>query len=935
MNAGKLAIGLTIALAGAAVSAAEMPSPEEAFEKALLVRDNPQSADKEMTAAWETICGQARTGYGAWGTIWMHEYRDNWSDEKVARYKAEFVKSLDVFRKRFPKRAYIHECAGWYWLQHGETSGDPADYDRALDGFRAAIAVSSATSGDIHRYAGLLWGEANALYAKGDVKGTLEKLREFQEKNLKIAWVRRFMRPYPALVSDAITVLTQDPLDALKLPHSVDARAFPHPQECAYEEAFVPVPSLRLKLRGIAADDPRLRLLKVKYARYGIALEDGAEYALEIEVDPATKAFADLRDPAVFAKVKAKKREGAKGEDKSPDAFCDFMENEAYVLTVAEKGAKIVAKTKQGALWGLVSLIQMTDREKKAIRRARLRDWPDVEKRGYLGGYWPSCLEYTLFQKMNSAAPQHHPCDDDNFEPLSWKMESELGHQFHDFGLELFMGMHWMTMSPGMPLAHPRTLPYHTSLCRRYAKEHIGVYFPLDDSRFPLPEADLKKFGSAAAIDGKHQSAIYHAVIKDHPDWRMIVCPPFYWGPVGRSNMYPEARDPYLEQWRKDLDPAIESYWTGPMVKSYGIGMGDADWALKSYGRRPYLFQNAMGLHNLYDYTLDQTDWPSLYAKDVLSKGLRGYHLNGHMPMCCAQVGTLADALWNLGGYRMRRSAEMSAAQLMGPGMFAILARAWDSLVYFDVYPYGQVNDRVLAEDPDETRRRIDDIDSAWNDAQEYAKKEGVPIYGAWGQGRTWAHQIAKEILNPPDFRKKYAAQLKDCEAVALYETKYDVKHRGDTYLSPADLDGGIIGLLKSNPNGKAEKGRLCRQLDGKNGSERKSRLTGRFGCESFPPMVDHYTMCVCGNENAPESSLRLEVNGKTVFDGKVKFPGGKSFKCAKIKIPAKALKRSNVFTLVNTGAYGSKDIRASLPLKIAYIVVLTGEEPQASMDDI
>jgi len=919
----------------ASVSALAAVPPEEAFEEALKVRDNPASTDAQMAKAWETICGQARTGYGAWGTVWWHEYREGWSDEKVARYKAEFAKSLDVFRRRFPKKAYIHECAGWYWLQHGEGSGDPTDYDRALEGFRAAIAVSSATSGDIHRYAGLLWGEANALYAKGDVKGALEALRGFQAKDLKIAWVRRFMRQYPSLVSNAIAVLTQDPLDGLRLPHSVDARAFPHPQECAYEEAFAAVPALRLTLKGIAADDPRLRLLKVKYARYGIAFDDKAPFGLTVEVDPATKAFADLRDPAVFAKVKAKKREGATGEDKSPDAFCDYMEDEAYVLDVTEKGAKIVAKTKQGALWGIVSLVQMTDRAKKAVRRAHLRDWPDVARRGYLGATWANCLEYTLFQKMNTASPQTHPCEDDNFEPLSWKMESELGRQFHEFGLELFMGMAWMTKSPGLPLAYPRTLPYHVSVCRRYAKEHIGIYYPLDDARFPLPEVDLKKFGSGAAIDGKHQTAVYRAVVKDFPDWRMIVCAPFYWGPVGRSDMYPEQRDPYLEQWRKDLDPAIEVYWTGQMVKSYGIGMDHADWALKSYGRRPYLFQNAMGLHNLYDYTLDQTDWPSLYAKDVLDKGLRGYHLNCFMPMCGAQVGTLADALWNLGGYRMRRSAEMSAAQLMGPGMFAILGRAWDSLVYYDAYPYGKVDDRVLAEDPDETRRRMDDIDSAWNDAQEYARKEGVPIYGAWGQGRAWAHEVAKAILNPPDFRKKYAAQLKDCEAAALYETKYDAKHRGDTYLSPADLEGGIIGVLKSDPNSTTEKGRLCRQMDGKKGTERMSRLSGRFGCESFPPMVDHYTMCVCGSENAANSSLRLEVNGKVVFDGKVKFPGGKAFKSAKIEIPAKALKRNNTFTLVNTGDYGSKAIRAALPLRIAYIVVLTGEEGQPGLDDL
>ena len=897
---------------------------EEKVDYAVSVRDAKDTSDGQRVFMARWLAGEIRVEFGIWGTHWYREYCENWPDDKLARYEREYFASLDVLERLAPKDiGSVHRHADALLYRYTR-KGDRADAVKSRDLFRREIALRKGEEKqkDAYGYCAAWWGYVNAVFAVDGAAAAVSALDEFRATKAKMNWGRR-RRGYTGLMGEARMFLAGEPLDAMKLPFHTESKAFPEPQEFSYAETFAAAPAMRVVAKGIDRGDIRFHLLEVKLRRLGIAVKDDAPFEVTVEVDPATKAFRDLRDPQVFAKVRERKfrspvgKDGKpKREDRSPEEFRDYMENEAYVLEVTEKGAKIVAKTKQGALWGIVSLIQMTDRDRKAVRIGRLRDWPDVEKRGFLCEGWASALEFALFQKMNSIDHQHHPCFSNTFEPLTWHMEKETGRLYHELGIELFFGMNWITHAPQLPMAYPRTLPYRVEIMKRYAKEHIGVYYPLDDIRFPVEKPDLDKFGSAAAIDGKHQTAIWKEVVKEYPDWRFVVCPPFYWGPDGRSHFYPETQHDYLTQWKKDLDPAIEAYWTGGRVKSWGLHKYQNDWALKNYDRRPYLFQNGMGWHGYLDYTIDAMNWPDIYDKGTLDQFLKGYHLNA----CSANasyLSTLGDALWNMGGHDAERSARRGARQLMGEKTYDYLKEGYDDLCYFDKWTYGKCGEEVLAEDLEDLERKCANMSRAWKKANEYAASVGARVWGSYGRGVGWAYDVLAARKRPRNFEEQYKGFLEETRGIAKNETHYDEQARGDVYFSTTRLGAEVVGLLWTTPEDseerKKEHPRLRAALSGAKARAGLKTISGTFASESFPPQSD-YLLCVSGTGKA---KVRVKVNDTVVFEGEKTFGPWPRFNLAKFKIPAKALKRTNTFSLENLSEKG---------LSISYAVVLMSE---------
>ena len=900
------------------IAAAESPAVRERLQLRLLkmlkdgefldlaveLRDAKETSKSVQAEVCEAICDGMRVGFGIWGTEWYQRYCLNLSGARLARREREYFKSLLILDGLRPEDARcVHRYADSLLYRY-TVGGDKADLAKARELFRREIRLRAdeAGSADAHGLCGAHWGEFNCLFASGDTNATLTAVREFLARGLREPWQRN-RRNYTDLMRAVGQYLGNDPLDLLGLPFHTGAKAFPEPQECTYSEEFAAVPAARIVAKGLARNDPRMRLLEVKYARRGIAIRDDAAFVIRVEVDGNADLFGDLRA---------------------------YSAAEGYELEVTVSGATVRAKTRQGALWGIVSLIQLTEPVRKAVRVAKIRDWPDVEKRGYLGSWWAPTLEYTLFQKMNTVDHQRHPCFENRFEPLSWHLEREMGRQFHDFGLELFYGMNWISHAPQIPIAFPRTLPYRVEVCKRYAREHIGVYYPLDDIRFPVCDEDLAAFGSAAAIDGRHQSEIYREVTKEFPDWRFVVCAPFYWGPDGRCNMYPEGRDDYLAQWRKDLAPGIEVYWSGPRVKSYSFERRHADWVLESYGRRPYLFQNGMGWHNLLGYTIDAMDWPSTYFKGFLDTVLRGYHLNATTPTDCAKIATLGDALWNLGKYDARRAARRGTAQLMGERMFDILSGGYEDLCYFDKYRYGDAGDNVVEEDLADLERRVANIDRAWAAANAYAKETGTQVYGHYGSGVGYAHKVLEARRHPPDLAAKYAKLLEESAAIARNETHYDA-NRGDVYLSPVKLRGGRLDpFYKTDPRTKEREKdhpRLTRALCGKTAQPVARTVTGSFPCETFPPEGDSL-LCVNALDRA-KSKVRIRVNDEVIFEGEREFGLHPQFKLVTFRIPAKVLKRGNSFSIENLGPgvdgwqMTGTELHYGRSLRLAYVVVL------------
>ena len=883
---------------------------------------------EERLKAADLLCREVNPRFGVWTTCFYEYYcmPENWPDAAIAKLEKAFWVAAKLQAQEQGEKSF----KPWYTLAEACLFKEQYDYalksyDKALEHFKAYTPKDAGRLGK--DFAKCLYGRANALMGLGRKDEAKAALEDYLSRDLP-PFGGRGEEPIHSYARVAIQDMEGGDLDRMRMPRFTGAKAYPEPQQAVYSEDFVPVSGYDLEVRGLEPNDRRLELLDVKFARFGAPKRKDAGFKVSVAVDPATKAFDGLKDKAAFAAFRAKKfaartdNADGKAVDTSPKEFCDYMENEAYVLEVTKEGAKIVAMTKQGALWGIVSLIQLWDQERHAIRLAKIRDWPDVAVRGYLGYFWAGTLEFTLFNKMNSVCHQKHPCFENTFRPVNWYIEAFMGQQFHDFGLELFFGNCWMTHAPQLPMCSPRTLPLRISVCKRYASAHIGVYYPLDDVRYPICPQDLKAYGDQiGAIDGQHQNAIFQAVVKEYPDWRFIVCPPPYMGPDGRYRNA-ESRDHYLAAWSKELDPRIEAYWTGPRVKSYRYEQYHNDWVLKAYGRRPYLFQNGIAWHNLEHYTVDDIGWPSMYCDGTLDKVLKGYHLNSGTPQCTPRISTLADALWNIGGYVAARATERGLAQVSGEKMFSLLRPGLDDLSYFDKYKYGDTDDRVDLEDGEALERRALNVETCWSNATAYAKSIGVPIYGTFGRGVGWMRKVMNRFRNPPDFAKVHQGQLKDIRDIAFQATSFDLK-KGHTFVSPVDVSGGAVELVKRSPRGSREwakeRGVLYRVLK-RQGTGRSSGSL-RFTCETFPPGCD-YKLQLCATTAGKPANIRLSVNGTKFFEGDPKT-GTDPFKpvLKTFAIPEKLLKRNNLVTIENltpgTDAESSEDC-----YRIRYAVV-------------
>ncbi len=414
--------------------------------------------------------GPAATDFGARYEAYYLHLRP---ESEVQAMERENRASREELVKLNPTNAALRIALGALYVEKGEA-------DKAIAEFKAALdlpKLSPFEQGDA------LTGLASAALLKGDRDAAIQHCKELIARDLNTT-ARYRLNPVNE-AKYALQFLAEPELDYLKLPYHTGAKAFPTPQQATYTEEFVPLKTVALALgRGIKADDARIRLLKTKFARFGIAFADSAPFTIRISADAGPKA--------------PEKPEG-------------------YALTVARDGAAISGRDPQGVLWGIVSLIQLVDREKgPKVRVCNIQDWPDTARRGFLQGYWKDALEFMLFCKMNTVVSQsgvqltdatpHQP-----WTPLQKEACKNVCSAFTAFGLKHYFGIRQWTMYPMLPLSSERTLNLHVGVCSEVAKHGGHVYFPYDDSRFPLHKADLEKFGAGANVDAKHITRLFRA----------------------------------------------------------------------------------------------------------------------------------------------------------------------------------------------------------------------------------------------------------------------------------------------------------------------------------------------------------------------------------------------------------------------------------------
>ena len=514
-----------------------------------------------------------------------------------------------------------------------------------------------------------LWELANCRWQDGDREGAKKLLAEFLDTSKN--WPSG-LGAYMKRANYLLSMLDDSDadMDMLKLPHLADRKPFPTPQKASYGEKGVALSRVELKVLGLRPDDSIVRLLKKKLTRFGSKFQKGGT-KVEVAISPT----APVDNP------------------------------QGYSLDVAKGNVSIKARDRLGALWGVVSLLQCVDRDALSVCECSILDWPVCLRRG-ANTYWETeILEYALFNKMSMMDITMG--SEWSIAPLDRERHRLTALHFIEFGIETRFTIRSVIMEPMVPLSSPRTRKIHLSFARFFASLGVGAKFDFDDSRFPMHPLDLKNAGTAANLDAKYLTGIYRDIKKDYPDFCMMFCPPFYWGPDGGVN-YPEPREPYLKSLAADLDPDIEVVWTGPRVKTGNIKPKSAAWITNLIGRKPVIISNgnSVGQHSHVSYGADPSVFKKSHCPEIFDL-VAAFQMNMSAFSGADGIGSCADWCWNPDAHDPLVAVRRTIEQVEGPGVSEALAAAIPDLTYLDKYTYGRPSVEVLTEDQSHLDRLV------------------------------------------------------------------------------------------------------------------------------------------------------------------------------------------------------------------------------------
>lgn len=752
-----------------------------------------------------------------------------------------------------------------YLIRLGDIHVIMSNATAAESTFNSANALPGLTT---NQQAGILEGQANVALLNGDTAGAIAKCQALVTLHPPLYYVDGKPKNPAELATYALQYMNGFQVNDLQLPYDSDGMAFPVPQQADYSSNFVNLSSVTLVMNtNIAADDLRIQLLTNKLGHFGIPIDGAGAFTIRINTEPV---------PVAPSKA------------------------ESYALFVTNNEAIINSYDAQGTLWGIVSLIQLISRDATPkIRICQIVDWPDVARRGYLQDGWIHTLEFALFSKVNTVVDQRggpsvvtttdslHPLT-----PLQKAITQARSETFTALGLDIYYRIGNWTMDWKMPLSRERTFELHREICSEVARHGGHIYFPFDDSRFPLPDADIDAFGTGANMDAKYLTRLFQAVRAETPTFQMVFCPPFYWGPDTTAS-YPEPRDPYLDSLATYLDPDVDVFWTGPRVKGHKKTRPQVEWITQKIGRKPMIFQNATAPHHTVSYITDvTTHWIDWHYEGFFTNDITCYLKNAHMGTEGAQTTTLGDCLWNIQAYDASNSIRRGVAMLFGKDFFDILDPLNQALTHLDRYKYGAITPEALTETNNiAIRARI--AATAYANAVAY-NSVSLSHYPGWaGAAVGWYSNMVIGLQTPPTFAANYAFQISSNRAIAELEVGVNT-NAGDVFLSPViDMIGGQYGVY-----GNRCPPRFANWVYGSKSPY--PRLT--IGFTLATPVSGDYELHISAQDDedvGDKADIRISVNDTPIFEGPnshVQF----GWSLETLTIPAGILSSTNVLTIEN-----------------------------------
>lgn len=730
-----------------------------------------------------------------------------------------------------------------------------------------------------------------------------------------LADTTHFGKAVPAKASQATLPVEREDMSGIDFdwyafPHYTGS-VFPEAQHAVYANVFIPMKDVAIVLgTGIAREDMRVVLLQKKLAAWGV------------KADVADKV--SNRQTQILLNVEGY---GAPAPDKA----------EGYsIRCVSQKKRHLIAvngKDRRGLLWGMVSALQLTKRDATgvAMRAAEIDDYPQAPVRAFLGSMWPRVYEFLIFTKMNSVVMHesaHTGGWDDWRTPgplrLHWQRLADLAP---DLGLDFYASLHPAASEPKFRASSEddfSQIRHVIETC--WAEPGLHLYWGYDDIRFPTPPEDTAAFGSAAEADAYAIDHLYKKIHARYPDFKMVYCPPFYSTSGINREEGGESGRVYSETIGKKIDPAVNFFWTGPLVVSHQFPKESVEEVTGLFQRKPWIFANRPGIHmGNWPFATDAYAWDKR-SYDGFLDDTGAYAMNTWGAIMSTMIAQAGDYMWNPGAYDAVRSASNVVGLLLSPELFPVLEKMDRQLVLFD--PYGTRNRGLQASATsamnvaalEMAMRRVDDLYAQAMSVNSNGMESLTPYDKLVGMARA----LVQASKNPKLLADLPAERVKE---IALQETGFNsVK---DPFFSATGLDGGWIVGFATNGGTVAVAAPPGRKITFPV-SDRPAKLiygsqTGfsdlqaSFVADPFPPS-DDFELTISGRcfSNDLDCRLMVKVNDEVLFDG----PSGFSKTAWSLKtiiIPFRLIKRHNTLRITN----GDDSNWVEKPcLGISYVVV-------------
>jgi hypothetical protein len=263
---------------------------------------------------------------------------------------------------------------------------------------------------------------------------------------------------------------------------------------------------------------------------------------------------------------------------------------------------------------------------------------------------------YNVYAYAPKDDPYHRERWREPYPPDAFKRLNQLIRQCLDRGVDFC----W-AVSPGLSVSYASQKTFGILVDKLLSVAGKGVNtfaLLLDDIPEDLKHAaDRKKYTNLGHAHADYANRLHARLAQKMPGCRVWYCPTTY---IGTK---PNA---YLEAVGANLDPAVEVFWTGPVVVSPSITAADARAFGDIIRRKPLLWDN----YPVNDYNRNILNLGPLRNRDPeLSNLLAGYLSNPMNEDECSKIAllTIADYLRDPSGYDPDKSWRR-ALQIMGGG---------------------------------------------------------------------------------------------------------------------------------------------------------------------------------------------------------------------------------------------------------------------------